>query len=337
MEALQLATPSSAPSAPDNVLSGFGTYLRASKKNPFVINLENASLMEVIMTCAEARSKFHPRYRENIGGLLHNLAALESSFGTVVMPLQVTDVFYGYFIQFCRIRGLKDSTITVMCAQLRSALSWAAKYNAPVSPTYTDFCIPKVKNTEIALSADDVSRVTYFDVDLYYKGRRRDFRSTMRRVRDMFVLSCNLFQRHSDMVRIGPSNFERNKFSITQQKTGILAVVDMDRYCIEPKTAYKILDEYGFTAPYTATIGNYNRYLHELMRDIGFTETVRVEAFEDGVMTSEDVPKWKMISSHTARRTAITVGVDRGMNVHELRRCSGHSCLANFDRYIRDE
>jgi len=336
MSALSLAVPFLAQPKPDG-LSGFKNYLEQSKRNPFVINLEDATLIEVILAAAKARSKFHPNYKDHIGGLLHNIRLMEEQFDATLYPIQVTDIFHGYFIQFCRNRGLKDTTISVMCAQLRSILSWAAKYNAPVSPTYTEYCIPKVNNTEIALSADDVSRITYFDVDLFYKDRRKDYRATMKKVRDMFVLSCNLFQRHSDMVRISPSNFERNKFSISQQKTGVLAVVDIDRYCIEPKTTYKILDEYGFVAPYTATIGNYNCHLHQLMKDIGFTETVRVEGFEDGVMTSTDVPKWEMISSHTARRTAITVGVDRGMNVHELRKCSGHSCLANFDRYIRDE
>jgi len=54
-------------------------------------------------------------------------------------------------------------------------------------------------------------------------------------------------------------------------------------------------------------------------------------------MTSTEVPRFELITSHTARRTAITVGVDRGLNVHDLRKCSGHTDLKNFDRYIRDE
>ena len=334
MAVLSVAMPVMA--SPDD-MSGFKSYLEQSRTNPFVINLENATLIEVVIAGANARTKFHPKYRENVGGLLHNLRLMEEQFKVTLYPIQVTDIFYGYFIQFCRQRGLKDTTIGVMCARLRALLSWAAKYKAPVSPTYTEYVIPKTVPHEIALSADDVSRVTYFDVDLYYKGRRKDYRETMTRVRDMFVLSVCLYQRHSDMVRIGPSNFERNKFTITQQKTGIVATVDIDRFSIEPKTAYKILDRYGFTAPYTASIGNYNWHLHDLMRDVGFTDTVRVDGFVDGVMTSTEVPRFELITSHTARRTAITVGVDRGLNVHDLRKCSGHTDLKNFDRYIRDE
>ena len=323
MAVLSVAMPVMA--SPDD-MSGFKSYLEQSRTNPFVINLENATLIEVVIAGANARTKFHPKYRENIGGLLHNLRLMEEQFKVTLYPIQVTDIFYGYFIQFCRQRGLKDTSIGVMCARLRALLSWAAKYKAPVSPTYTEYVIPKTVPHEIALSADDVSRVTYFD-----------YRDAMSRVRDMFVLSVCLYQRHSDMVRIGPSNFERNKFTITQQKTGIVATVDIDRFSIEPKTAYKILDRYGFTAPYTATIGNYNRRLHDLMRDVGFTDTVRVDGFVDGVMTSTEVPRFELITSHTARRTAITVGVDRGLNVHDLRKCSGHADLKNFDRYIRDD
>ena len=53
-------------------------------------------------------------------------------------------------------------------------------------------------------------------------------------------------------------------------------------------------------------------------------------------MVARNVPKWKLISSHTARRTAITVNVLRGHNIHCLKRCSGHTDLRVFDNYTRD-
>ena len=37
---------------------------------------------------------------------------------------------------------------------------------------------------------------------------RRNKIETLEKVRDMFVLSCNLGQRYSDMVRISPENFK---------------------------------------------------------------------------------------------------------------------------------
>lgn len=330
MDALKLHSNEAEP------LHDFRSYLEHSLRDPFTMNLKDCSLTEIIIACIKAKSKLHPHYKESLGCLTHNLHILEEYYHISLQSVQITDVFWGYFIAFCEQRGLKLSTIETMCNQLRSILNWAVKYNATVSPTYTDFDIKRPRNQEIALTADEVSRVTYFDIDRFYAERRSDFRETMHRVRDMFVLSCNLFQRHSDMVRIDPGCFERNIFRITQQKTGNLAIVNIDLYSIEPKTTYRLLEKYGYRAPYTATIGNYNYYLHQLMRDVGLVDPVRIEERHQGKLIAKNIPKWRLISSHTARRTAITVNVLRGHNVHELRRCSGHTDLRVFDNYVRD-
>lgn len=322
---------------PPQVNEDFRTYLEKSIRDPFTIDLKDRALMEVIRAAVKAKSRLHPGYGKTVSGLVHNLGELERRYRVTLMPVQVTDVFWAYFISFCQERGLRNSTIETMCAQLRSILNWAVKYNATVSPTYGDVRVPSVRNQEIALTADEVSRIAYFDIDLFYADRRKDYRETMHRVRDMFVLSCNLFQRHSDMVRIEPSCFDRNKFRITQQKTGSLAVVNIDKYAIDAKTTYRILERYNYEAPYKASIGNYNWHLHQLMKDVGLDDTVRIEERRNGVLVVENVPKWKLISSHTARRTAITVNVLRGQNIHGIKKCSGHSDLRVFDNYIRDD
>ena len=316
----------------------FREYLERSLRDPFSMNLKGLTLMEVIRACIKAKRKQHPRYGNNAACLIYNLEEIQKEYRVVLQPVQVTDIFWGYFIDFCAGRGLKASTISTVCQQLRSILNWAVKYNATVAPTYTDFVLPKSMNQEIALTADEVSRITYYDVDAGFAGRRGDYRETMRRVRDMFVLSCNLFQRHSDMVRIDPGCFDRNIFRITQQKTGNQAVVNIDLYSIEPKTTYRILEEYGYEAPYKADISNYNGHLHELMKAVGLDDPVRTETRgQGGLLRVETVPKWKLISSHTARRTAITVNVVRGKNIHALKRCSGHTDLRIFDNYVRDD
>lgn len=317
--------------------SDFKSYLEQSLRNPFSIDLKDLSLIEVILACVKAKSKLHPEYGKHTSSLLYNLRALEEQYRVTLIPLQVTDIFWGYFVSFCQGRGLKNSTINTMCSQLKAVLSWAAKYNATVSPTYTEIKPPRAVPMEVALTADDVSRIAYFDIDRFYANRRIDFRAKMRRVRDHFVLSCNLFQRYSDMRRITPECFSRNTFTITQQKTGNVAVVNIDKFAVDAKTTYRILERYGYSAPYTGDIGNYNDALHILMRDIGFTEPVRDEERINGKLVVTTAPKWKKISSHTARRTAITIGVLRGHNVHALKRCSGHSNLDTFDRYIIDE
>lgn len=315
----------------------FKSYLNKSLYDPFVIDLKGCTLMQIVQTCIKSKSKMHKGYKEALGSLVYNLQLIEQQYGLTIMPMQVTDIFWEYFIAFCQSRGLKASTINTLCNQLRAVLNWAVKHNATVSSTYTDFKVPRVHNQEIALTADEVSRIAYFDIDRFYANRRKDYRETMHRVRDMFILSCGLGQRHSDVVRINPSCFDRNIFRITQQKTGNLAVVDIDKFAVDPKTIYHILEKYNYTAPYQATIGNYNHALHVLMKDIGFTENIRTEEREGGRMVAKNVPKWKLITSHTARRTFATVNVLRGYNIHAIKKATGHSDLRSLDHYVCDE
>lgn len=317
-------------------LNDFRAYLEHSLRDPFTLNLKDCNLIEVIRACIKSKSRLRPKYHEQLGSLIYNLEMLQKEYNVTLYPVQVTDVFWGYFVAFLQGRGLRSSSIGTICNQLRSILNWAVKYNATVSPTYCDILIPKAHNFEIALTADEVSRITYFDIDRFYAKRRKDFRQTMHHIRDMFVLSCMLFQRYSDMVRIEPSCFERNIFRIVQQKTGSQAVVDIDKFSIEPKVTYKILERYGYYAPYRGSIGNYNYYLHILMKDIGFTELVRTEERVAGKLTIKNVPKWQKIASHVARRTAISVNVLRGQNIHGIKRCSGHSDLRVLEGYVKD-
>ena len=128
------------------------------------------------------------------------------------MPSQITDVFYANFIQWTREKGNCYSTIKLYCNQLKSALNWASRHGCKLSQTYNVYEVPRYFKSRIALSQDEISHIAHFDVSKV--ARRPQYRRTLERVRDMFVLLCNLGQRFSDIRRISPENFERNLFRI---------------------------------------------------------------------------------------------------------------------------
>lgn len=322
--------------SPVQVPSDFRTYLEKSLRDPFVIDLSGCNLMEVVRAYVSAKSKINPNYGNAVSCLVHNLANLQKEMHLTVQPIQVTDIFWSYFIGYLQDKGLKDSTISTVASNLKAVLRWGSRYGVKISPSFDVMRVPAARPSPIALSPDDVSHIYHFDIERSFADRRADYRATLTRVRDMFVLSCNLYQRYSDMVRIEPSCFERNIFRIYQKKTGSRAVVDIDRQTIDAKMTYAILEKYGYFAPWTGDITNYNHYLHELVDAIGFKEPVRIETKRAGSMVSETVPRCKMICSHTARRTAITLAVLRGSSLHDVKKCSGHSDIRMCDHYVRD-
>ena len=149
-------------------------------------------------------------------------------------------------------------------------------------------------SSRVALSQDEISHIAHFDISKV--ARRPQYRRTLERARDMFVLLCNLGQRYSDIRRISPENFERNLFRIIQQKTGNRAIVDIDRYAIVPKLTYSLLKKYGYRSPYTSSVSNYDRYLHSLLKEIGeeFNDTVITEVKVGGVVNRSENQKWEL-------------------------------------------
>ena len=112
------------------------------------------------------------------------------------------------------------------------------------------------------------------------------------------------------------------------------AVVDIDKFAIDKKTTYEILEKYNYTAPYKATIGCYNSKIHELMKLAGLTEDVLLETKIQDEIKEEIFPKYKLIASHTARRTFISANVFRGIPEYRIRKTSGHTDCRSFAMYI---
>ena len=316
--------------------SDFRSYLEQSLRNPFILDLSDADLKTVIQSCIATKSKLNPKYGASMSSLVTAIEYIEKLYRITLVPKQVTDIFWTYFVGLLQQKGLKNSTISTLANQLRAVLRWGTRYNVEISPSFDMLRIPANKSFQIALSEDEVSQIYHFDVQLFYRDKRPQYRKRMEQVRDMFTLSCNLYQRHSDMVRIDRTCFNRNIFRITQLKTGSIAIVDIDKMSVNPKATYAILEKYGYNAPYIGDLSNYNSYLHELMKDVGLCDDIRIEERVNGEIETTIRKKYEMIASHTARRTAISIAYFRNKSTHDIRKCSGHQSLDMLEKYIKE-
>lgn len=311
----------------------FGVFLH--QQQTFVLDLSKASVNEIIDELIKVRISTNPKADKQYFSLRKQLSNLETSFGITLMPEQITDIFWSHFISFLiNEANLALSSIRTICAQLKSILAWASRYKCCVAPSFDKFKVPSYRRTQVALTPDEVSHIAHFDISTI--NRRPQHLRTLELVRDTFVLACSLGQRYSDIIRIEPDNFDRNIFSITQQKTGNRARVDIDKMAIDKTTVYRLLQKYNYKCPTTTDTTNFDKYIHELTKYIGgeFMEPIRYERKVNGIVETKYVEKWKLISSHTGRRTFATVNVLRGYAEAEIRRATGHSCSTSFERYI---
>lgn len=313
--------------------STFRDYL----KNPFqnlIIDLSRANLIEAIEALIQVRNNLSPSYGNHYSCLKHHLKGIQMEFKCELFPYHITDVFWSNFIPYLLSKGLSLATIKTICSQLKTAVGWAAKHRAKVSDSYDVLKIPPYCHEQVALTMDEVSHIYHFDVSSIPK-RAQHIRK-IERVKDMFVLSCNLGQRFSDMIRIDKSCFDRNIFTILQQKTGTSVRVDIERMSLDRNTTYAILEKYDYQAPLTTDISCYDKYLKMLLQYIGkeFSVKVKRETKINGHIKVDFYPKWKLICSHTGRRTFITNNVMRGYNSMEIMRASGHKSYSSFEKYL---
>jgi integrase len=261
------------------------------------------------------------------------------------MPAMISSVFWNHLIPFLADQGLKYSTIKHVKANLLTVLNWSSKYGVKLNPSYSEVDIPNYMSSKISLTPDEISHIYHFKIGVTktYSLRmkkvvkmRKNKIDTLDKVRDMFVLGCNLGQRYSDLVRISPENFKNGQFSIVQQKTGNKCFVPINSLSIDSRITFAILEKYGYHAPYTGDINNYNTYLHELLYHIGedFMDEVHIDNKINGVITRETKLRYQLISSHSARRSFATINTMRNIPRSKILRATGHSSEKAFNRYI---
>lgn len=305
----------------------------SEEPDEFMLDLSKSNLIECLNEFARNRGPIHPSIVGNIRSCVYHLERLQKSLNVTLKPIQVTSIFNNRFVVYLMDQGLCISSVETLCVGIRSALDWASKFQARVHPSFKDIDIPKYRATQIALSADDISRIYHFDFSTV--NCRPQLKKTLEKVRDMFVLGCNLGQRHSDLVRITRENFADGKFKIIQQKTKNKAVVDLYKMAIDRKVAIEILEKYNYEAPYKADRSNYCKHLHQLMRFIFGEEMVSPTVVTGDLTKTKLVPKYKMVTSHTARRSFASYNyVIRNYSARQVMKATGHTEEKSFKAYI---
>ena len=328
-----------------NANSGFREFLASSMNNLFTLDLTNCSVVECINKMCEIKERSHPKIRQNYRMIIKKIEDIEQQFGCTIMPAMISSVFWNHFIPHLSNQGLKYSTIGHLKANLIAVLNWSSKYGVKLNPSYAEVDVPRYIPYKISLTPDEISHVYHFKLiqEETYNFRqkkvtklRKNKIETLERVKDMFVLGCNLGQRYSDLVRISPENFKNGTFSIVQQKTGNKCFVPINTLSIDSRITFAILEKYGYHAPYTGDINNYNNYLHQLLHHIGedFLQEVHIDNKINGVITRETKLRYQLISSHSARRSFATINTLRNIPRNKILRATGHSSEKAFVRYI---
>lgn len=156
------------------------------------------------------------------------------------------------------------------------------------------------------------------------------------RVRDIYVIHCFLGLRFSDLATIleNPKNYTREMggrlyFEIKTQKTGEVVFIPVSR------SVKQVCERYRWNFGEVFTYQYYNEAIKEIARRAGLTTPVIFSRTEGGKRVDKQVPKYELMSSHTARRTFATNSHLSGIAERDIMLITGHKTTAAFYKYIR--
>ena len=280
---------------------------------------------------------------KSIKSALNQFAYYQEHLGREIDFNDIDMNFYHEYTAYLKGKNYSINSIGKCIKELKTILATAEGEGFHTNAKYKDkkFKGTRVDVDNIYLTKEDLEKIRTVDLSKYGNGHEY--------VRDIFMVGVWTAQRVSDYNNISRENIktyvrevietdetgnkkivsrEFTRIEIRQQKTGAKVVVPCS------SELRSILEKYDYNLPHLED-QVINRYIKEIGRDAGLTELVEIEKTQGGKAQIQRIEKYKLIHTHTARRTGATLMYLSGMDIYDIMKITGHSSPAMLKKYIK--
>ncbi len=235
---------------------------------------------------------------------------------------QINKGFYNELLKFS-INQKKHSANTTRrnIGLFKTFLYWALEYGHTYKTDFQKFKAPKAEQTdEVALTIDQIQEV--FDYDFSKNPK-------LEKVRDLFIFGCSTGMRISNYAKVSKKDIEDGQIKVRDAKNS-------DKVLKVPlnEISIYILKKYEYSLP-TLSTQKFNIYIKEVFKQIGFDWEVKKSIRIGKEIIEEISPFYERISSHTARRSFITVMKNKRVPDKVIMDITGHKSLEVFNKYYK--
>ena len=157
--------------------------------------------------------------------------------------------------------------------------------------------------------------------------------SRLERVRDLFLVGCYSGLRFSDYSDISPKSIKGDFLKIKAIKTGKEVVIPIHNTVREVMSKYE--GKTHNSLPPSISNAKMNEYIKDVAEQAGIKEIVEIKFTKAGKQIIKNIPKFKLITTHTARRCFATNMYLMGVPTITIMSITGHKTERSFMRYIR--
>ncbi|MFK5968659.1 MAG: site-specific integrase, partial [Candidatus Marithrix sp.] len=230
----------------------------------------------------------------------------------------ITDSFRKYVLFD---RNNRNDTAYRMIASLKCVLRWAIQNDYKIDDSTLKVNQPvKSKYEIVTLSESEIEAIATVKLS-----------PEQERVRDCFLFQIYTGQRFSDMQQLAPEQVKNHLWVFRSVKTEKLMHIPFVGWTAE---AEDIAKKYNYRFPQYSS-QYFNRALKLICKNAGIDTQVQLTRYQGSRKIIIDKPKYKLISSHTGRRTAVSLLLAKGVPPTVVMKLTGHSDIRTMMKYER--
>ncbi|MFV0189734.1 site-specific integrase [Empedobacter falsenii] len=231
-------------------------------------------------------------------------------YNTEMIDLKFRNDYVNFLIN---VKNYAPTTVYRKMKFLRTVLYFIKEQGITVNPFLDNskFLTKNVEVDNIALTEKELAEIESLDLS----NNKR-----LEQVRDLFLIACYTGQRFSDLNKIDKNNIiDNNYISIRQQKTKEAITLPL------LNSVRKVLIKYDYRLPKISNV-KFNEYIKEVAE--------KCDTLHKAFSSEKTTPRYKMVSSHTARRTFVTLNYSKGIDLDTLKIGTGHKQTKTLHTYI---
>jgi integrase len=201
-------------------------------------------------------------------------------------------------------------------------MHWGAERGYHKEQQFRKFKTPTQEADVVALSQAELKKIIKLDLT---KNKRLD------KVRDTFLFGCFTGQRYSDVANLKRENIKGKTWHLHTVKTNASLKIPLTDHALAILEKYKEAE----TVLPIMTNQKTNEYLKELCELAKINEPITITSYSGTKRTDTTVEKHQLITTHTARRTFVTLSLEKGMRPELVMAVTGHKDYATFRKYIK--
>lgn len=237
--------------------------------------------------------------------------------------------FYSKFSSYC-MNDLKhiNNTYLKNLGFFKTFMLWSLKNKYTYNNAFENFnnddngksIIRPTLTKQIALTIEDLNKLMKHE----FKSKR------LEKSRDLFAFACVTGLRYGEMISINKSNISNDYIVLKEEKDETkeareIPLTSISRY---------ILLKYDYKLPLIAN-QKQNKYIKEVFEELKYTNKIEKTTTKGKENIKEEMIFKDRISTHTARRTFITMMKRQGKSDKLIASITGHTDMKTLNAYYQ--